>query len=320
VVVSIDGCLTFMASARLDAIRGQLDRCPTGQEVVLDLSGLTVLDASGGAQLLEILEGLERRGIPFVLKGFSGEALATLRALDPAGLLANRCTPAAGEVLARLQDGAPGLGRDRLVYGVQRFRRTLRPSYLDLFHGLAGGQSPHTLFITCCDSRINPNLMTSTDPGELFVIRVLGNLVPPFGQDGGAAEAAGIEYAVGVLGVKEIVLCGHSDCGAMRALVAGQTSARGGEDSLPCLAQWLENARGVRQRLPAAATPDQAAQANLVLQMENLKGYPVVCGRLVRGTLRIHGWYYDIAEAELSRWDERSGRLVDLVPELAEAR
>lgn len=319
VVVAIDGSLTFLASARLEAVRGQLDRCQPGEDVILDLSGLDAIDASGGTQLLEILEGLDRRGVHFVLKGFSSEAMATLRALDPAGLLADHCAAGACDIMARLQDQTRGLGRDRLAYGVARFRRTLRTSYLGLFQGLAGGQSPHTLFITCCDSRINPNLMTSTDPGELFVIRTLGGLVPPFGQGGGSSDAAAIEFAVGVLGVREIVLCAHSGCGAMHALVTGEVPTQADGTPLPCLATWLAGADGIRRRLAGAASPDRAAEAALPLQMENLRGYPAVSARLADGSLCIHGWYYDIAEAELHQWDERLGRFRKVEPAAAQA-
>ena len=313
-VVSIEGALTFLATSRLEAIRDCLVRLDTSRGVIIDLSGVTSIDASGGSQLMEVLAFLENRKSRFVLKGFSTGSMKALMAMDHQGLLPGRLAFSARDVMLALGEDSQTLGLDRLAYGVERFRNHLRSSYGKLFSTLALEQNPHTLFITCCDSRISPNLITSTDPGELFVIRNVGNMVPPSGAEGLQADGAGIEFAVGVLGVREIVLCGHSGCGAMKALVSDEILAHGGADRLPCLSSWLRHCDAIREQLPRHGDADRAAALNAILQLDNLKTYPLVRENLANGSLRLHAWYYDIAEGELREWNDAAGSYIVIGP------
>lgn len=190
---------------------------------------------------------------------------------------------------------------DRLVDGSRRFRARLDAQQRRMFAKLALSQSPHTLFITCCDSRIVPNLLTSTEPGELFLVRNVGNLVPPMGANSLPAEAAAVEYALEVLEVTEVVVCGHSSCGAMGAMLNGAPKP------LPSVERWLADASvPVLASLPPGATPDDAARANVVQQLANLRTHPTVRAREAAGTLRLHGWFYDIADGDVSAWDPRA--------------
>jgi carbonic anhydrase len=193
------------------------------------------------------------------------------------------------------------------VHGVERFRRDRLTRYGPIFDRLATGQSPHTLLITCSDSRINPNLITTTDPGELFIVRNVGNLVPPADSPMAASVASAIEYAVGVLHVTDVVICGHSGCGAMRALI-GQDVPQG----LPSVHRWLKEAQPILERLPADSSAEEAAMLSARVQLENALTYPVLREKVEAGEVRLHAWFYDVGRSELLEWDVDSSRYLPL--------
>lgn len=157
------------------------------------------------------------------------------------------------------------------------------------FAKLAEGQSPQVLFITCSDSRVVPALITGARPGELFELRTAGNIVPPYASEHPTSEAATIEYAVEVLGVSEIVVCGHSHCGAVGALVRGDDL-----NSVPAVRDWLIRA----EPRPSGATEDPAVaegvQNHALAQVLRLRSYPCVDRKLTSGQLRLHAWYYEV--------------------------
>ena len=160
------------------------------------------------------------------------------------------------------------------------------------FAKLAEGQSPQVLFITCSDSRVVPALITGARPGELFELRTAGNIVPPYGSDRPTGEAATIEYAVEVLGVQDVVVCGHSHCGAVGALVRGDDL-----DAVPAVRDWLAHAAEGPEA--GAADPDdptvmRAVQNHVLTQLLRLRSYPCVEKRLADGRLRVRGWYYEV--------------------------
>ena len=192
----------------------------------------------------------------------------------------------------------------QLVEGLQRFRREYFPKFREHYQRLvADGQSPNTLFIGCADSRVVPDLLTSTLPGDLFVVRNVGNLVPPFEVGGGYhGVSAGIEFATLVLEVKDIVVCGHSHCGAIRALY---TPPR--EDA-PHISKWLELARPAM--IGTELTDDvlrRTEMRSIVLQVERLLTFPTVRERVERGDLCLHGWYYVIEEGSVLGLDIATG-------------
>ncbi|MET9934972.1 MULTISPECIES: carbonic anhydrase [unclassified Streptomyces] len=158
------------------------------------------------------------------------------------------------------------------------------------FAGLAAGQSPEVLFITCSDSRVVPALITGARPGELFELRTAGNIVPPYASATPTGEAATIEYAVEVLGVKDIVVCGHSHCGAVGAVVRGDDL-----DSVPAVRDWLAHAAKEPECSdPADPTVAEAVQNHVLTQLLRLRSYPCVEQRLRADGLRLHGWYYEV--------------------------
>lgn len=193
---------------------------------------------------------------------------------------------------------------EQLIEGLRRFRRESFPRFREHYQRLvAEGQRPSTLFLGCADSRVVPDLLTSALPGELFVIRNVGNLVPPFEADEGVhGTSAGIEFATTVLGVKDIVVCGHSHCGAIKALFSPPPAAT------PHVRAWLELARpAVAAGEPSEANLRRTERRSVVLQLERLLSFPVVRQRVERGELGLHGWYYVIEEGQVLGLDADSG-------------
>lgn len=189
----------------------------------------------------------------------------------------------------------------KLVEGVHRFHEEVFSSQQRLFEQLADGQNPQALFITCSDSRIDPTLLTQTKPGELFILRNAGNIVPPYGPNSGG-EAATIEYAVSVLGVRDIVVCGHSHCGAMGGLLKPEQVAE-----LPAVRSWLAHAeataRIIKENYQHIQEPTARLTAtveeNVLVQIESLRTHPCVLAALSRRELKLHGWVYKFESGEV---------------------
>jgi carbonic anhydrase len=199
-----------------------------------------------------------------------------------------------------------------LFHGIHKFREKIFPKRRIQFEQLAKGQKPSTLFITCSDSRIVPELLTQTEPGELFVLRNAGNLVPPY-PAGPCGEAATIEYAVSVLNVEQIVVCGHSHCGAITGLMRPDTL-----NGLPAVAQWLQFASEVRreildkvdERQPDCDMLMAAIKCNTLVQLAHLRTYPAVVEALNRGALALHAWYYRFETGEVLIYDETTDKFI----------
>ena len=202
-----------------------------------------------------------------------------------------------------------------LVDGIHRFQQEVFGTQEELFLDLVQGQEPLALFITCSDSRVDPSLLTQTAPGQLFVLRNAGNIVPPHGVAAGG-EAATVEYAVAVLGVRDIIVCGHSHCGAMAELLAPESL-----ESLPAVRSWLGHAESTRRIIAenyAHLEDDEARlkatiQENVLVQLEQLRTQPAVAAALARGAVRLHGWVYKFETGEVFGYNPSEGQftLVD---------
>jgi carbonic anhydrase len=203
---------------------------------------------------------------------------------------------------------------ERLKAGVARFQEQIFPEQWKLFQDLATNQHPSILFLTCADSRVNPNLITQTGPGELFICRNIGNVVPPHGtQDGSVATV--MEYAVEVLGVEHIIVCGHSNCGAIKSLLDPNDDAQ-----VPQVTDWLRYAEVARrvahsmhERKLSSDLLVTATEQNVVAQLNHLRTYPEIAARLSTKRLQLHGWYYDIASGRIDEYDAREGTFVPLI-------
>ncbi|MBW4470491.1 MAG: carbonic anhydrase [Stenomitos rutilans HA7619-LM2] len=193
----------------------------------------------------------------------------------------------------------------KLVRGLREFRDTYFSTHRELFEQLSHKQKPRVLFITCSDSRIDPTLITQAAPGELFVVRNAGNIIPPFGATNGG-EGAAVEYAIHALNVEQIVVCGHSHCGAMKGLLQlGKL-----EEEMPLVYDWLRHAEATRRLVKENYTEYEgeelveiAIAENVLTQIENLQTYPVVHSRLYQGRLKIYGWVYHIETGEVFAYD-----------------
>lgn len=195
--------------------------------------------------------------------------------------------------------------------GVVKFQREIFPEKKDLFEQLSRGQSPEALFITCSDSRIETAMITQTDPGELFILRNAGNIVPPHTNATGGTTAS-IEFAVGVLKVPHIVVCGHTECGAMKGAMNPE-----GLGGLPHVREWLGFSQGavdiVNEMAPKASDEERMKmllEQNVILQLQHLKTHPKVLTALAAKRLVLHGWVYDIKTGEVEAYDEASGGFV----------
>lgn len=202
----------------------------------------------------------------------------------------------------------------KLLDGLIKFRQEDFESHRSLFKQLGSGQKPHTLFIACSDSRVDPNLITGTLPGELFIIRNIANLVPPFRETAEfVATTSAIEYAVLNLGVENIIVCGHSNCGGCAACLRPSHELA----ELPHTRKWLELAAPVRDKVQEAlpATEPEARewmmeQANVVQQLKHLMTYPYIRRRVERGKLTLSGWHYIIETGEVFIYDRSAGEFL----------
>jgi carbonic anhydrase len=207
----------------------------------------------------------------------------------------------------------------RLIEGVHKFRTGEFGNYRKLFRKLSReGQNPHTLFITCSDSRVLAELITHSRPGDLFVVKNIGNIVPPAGVRGDTnSTAAAIEFAVENLRVSDLVICGHSQCGAMAALLAETPVG----PATPHLRDWLALAAPVLETMKKnyphlrerQARENAAAEENVLFGLDNLHSYSCVQARLADGTLRLHGWFFKIATAELFAYDPETRQFSPLL-------
>ncbi|MFL6449766.1 MAG: carbonic anhydrase [Bryobacteraceae bacterium] len=196
----------------------------------------------------------------------------------------------------------PQQALERLLTGVRHFRQKEFPSRRELYaHITRMGQKPHTLFITCADSRLDPELLTGSGPGDIFVSRNIGNVVPAYGGMLGGVSAV-IEYAVAALEVSQVVVCGHSDCGAMKSLLQPQSL-----DKLPTVKRWLSSAEAavsvadaICEREDGPRFLSNLVEQNVLLQISHLKTHPSVAGQLARGQLEIRGWVFDVSSGEVT--------------------
>ena len=204
---------------------------------------------------------------------------------------------------------------EKLVAGIHHFQETVFRPQREFYEALAGGQRPESLFITCSDSRINPNLITHTQPGELFILRNAGNIVPPHGLEAGG-EAATIEYAISALGVTDLIICGHTQCGAMSGLLKPDSLKK-----LPAVRRWLGFAETTQRileenysHLPPESPEmlDAAIEENVLVQLDHLRTHPAVAAALARDAVKLHAWIYELETGDVLSYDPALGQFISL--------
>jgi carbonic anhydrase len=204
---------------------------------------------------------------------------------------------------------------EHIIDGVLRFQREVYPNSAALYRELAISQSPTAMFIGCADSRVVPEVLTGQDPGSLFVVRNAGNIVPPSSTVPGGVTAS-IEYAVRVLGIPDIIVCGHSGCGAMTAVLNGAAQM----DNLPAVARWLHYADAALEAVNTedgslSGRLDSLIHENVLTQLDHLLTHPAVADAIHNKQLRVHGWVYDIGSGQVDNYDARIGKFVPLTAE-----
>lgn len=196
---------------------------------------------------------------------------------------------------------------ERILRGYQKFHSEVFTKQRQFFEHLSEKQQrPVALFITCSDSRIDPNLVTQTEPGDLFILRNAGNIIPPYGSAMGG-EGATIEYAIAELGIKNLIICGHSRCGAMRALLSGVQDR-------PAVSQWFTHAEATRRiaverygHLQGEPLFEAITEENVLIQLNNLSTHPFVTSRMARGELKLFGWYYQMQTGKILQYNQSQG-------------
>lgn len=202
---------------------------------------------------------------------------------------------------------------EKIIRGVHTFQQDVFGSQQELFSRLSKGQEPDALFVTCSDSRIDPCLVTQTKPGDLFVLRNAGNIIPPYGASNGG-EAAAVEFAVTGLGVKDIIVCGHSQCGAVQGLLNPQKL-----ENMPTVAAWLGQASATKRIVEenyVGVSGDEltvaAVKENVLVQLDNLRTHPSVASKLSQGELNLHAWVYTFESGQISRYDPNAKEFITL--------
>jgi carbonic anhydrase len=202
--------------------------------------------------------------------------------------------------------------REQLKEGIRRFRTEVYPERQEVYtRAEAEPQQPHTLIVACADSRIDPGMITQSEPGDLFVTRNIGNLVPTYGEMLGGVSAV-LEYAVTALKVQHLVICGHTDCGAMKALMNPEQLER-----MPTVRRWLHNAEAAMSLAREVESDDdflmKLTKQNVLMQMTHAKTHPSVAGALARGELIISGWVYEIGSGNVLIYDETTSSFEPVV-------
>jgi carbonic anhydrase len=310
--LSISGALTFLSSSEIINLENIIEATKKGQIVILDLSNVDNLDSSGVNAIIELFNYCQNKKIKFYIKGLQRRFEPLFKVWGGAALLENNYLVSESDLREVAGNNTQSF-RGRLIHGVQQFYNERSQHDKRLFDVIAAKQDPHTLFIGCSDSRINPNLITSTDPGELFIIRNVGNYIPPYELNNFYSEAAAIQFALNNLNISDIVICGHMSCGAMRA-----AKDIANTDKLPNkLKSWIELIRSQLTITPQDEADDLAKQ-NILNQLQNLKTFAEVQKKLADKSLTLHGWFFDFDQNLIFEWDEKTERFEKIMGNMRE--
>lgn len=295
--LSLSGSLTFLSSSEIAELEKRLQESNPGETAIIDLSRITSLDSSGAAAIVSLFKLCHSRKVHCYIKGLSRRFELLFQTDEGKEILNKYYLVSESELRHKHDDTLPVSSRGRLIHGVQRFYAERQQDDKRLFEFLANQQDPHTLFIACSDSRVIPSQITYSDPGDLFIIRNVGNYVPPFFKGMPHGEAAALEFALTKLDISDIVVCGHANCGAIRACCSKH------EIPETELEQWISGIRS-QLNLNEQKEVDQFAMDNVLNQVTNLKQYPVVKKKLDEGSLTIHAWFYNVDQGLVYEWNE----------------
>jgi carbonic anhydrase len=298
------GPLTFVATVALADVAAHLRTTSLRPGLLLDLRAVQEVDASGVDAVHGMVALARRYRAAVALLGARADVRDALIAGDPVGDIEACFAASAADAATLLRSDGGAL---RLTLDVGHRGDELAKDRPDLLQQLSAAQRPHSLLFTCADSRVVPELITGADPGEIFVMRNIGAIVPRPGQEALLAEQAGLWYAIEVLGITDVIVCGHSNCGAARALWGHDRPP----DSGP-LVRWLASVRGNVGPLHDIAEHDDVARRIVQRQLENLRSHPFVAEREAQGRLTLHAWFYDVGRAEVLEWNEARGEFISV--------
>lgn len=306
--LSLTGALTFLSTAKISSLEKELDTAQEGQTVLLDLSSLDNLDTSGSSAIIDLAKHCREKKIKFYITGLARRFEQLFKVSGNETFLDEYYLISEHE-LRKVESASGQSSYGQLIHGFYRFHEERIKNDKRLFDYIVKKQNPHTLFIACSDSRVVPTEMTCSNPGDLFIIRNVGNYIPPYDPAEAVcySEFAGLEFPLSALDINDIVICGHANCGAIRACKNFQPNM------LPAkLSQWIGKIRS-QLIFDDSHKLNQIARMNILNQIENLKTYPIVQKKLKEGTLKIHGWFFHFDQSMVYEWDEREKQFKALI-------
>jgi carbonic anhydrase len=302
------GSLTFLSTTEITDLEKRLSTGKEDETAIIDLSSVTNLDSSGAAAIVGLFKLCHDRHIACYMKGLSRRFEPLFHTQEGRNIIDNYYIVSESEMRDKEVISKPISSYGRLIHGVQRFYADRKHNDQRLFEFLAHKQDPHTLFITCSDSRIVPTEMTSSAPGDLFTVRNVGNYIPGYEKNMPHGEAAALEFALTQLNITDIVVCGHANCGAIRACVSKKDSTE------TELQQWISM---IRSQLDLSQSKDDNAFAmdNVLNQITNLKKYPIVQSKLAADELTLHAWFFDFEQSKMYEWNEEAQQFLPILAE-----
>ncbi len=302
--ISLSGNMSFWSFETLAEIQDKILTQKGVKFVVFEFEDVQGMDNNGARHLIETAEEIANHNIKIIFHGISVEQdklLSTTVNEKPPYIR----TITENDIKQTLeQAGVPHLATDVLRHGISKFSERYAQEYKELIDTLAQGQKPHTLLITCSDSRLNPNAFFGAALGELFIVRNVGNVIPEYGRDKTYSEVAAIEFALGALEIRNIVICAHTECGAIKASITNFD-----KPAISGLDNWLQIIKdGYHKRVPYNA--DEGTRVNLLNQVEHLKTYPIVIQLLKEQSLIISAWIYDVHSATILEWNEQEHKFI----------
>ncbi len=304
--VSITGSLTFLSAKEITNFEGHLNIAQSGQTVVLDLSQVTNLDSSGANAIIDLFNYCLSQKINFYIKGLPTRFEPLFKIWGGGKIIDHYYLFSETELKKKSLSTNGVSSYSRLVHGVQKFYAERKYYDRKLFDFMATKQEPHTLFITCSDSRIDPTLITSSEPGELFIMRNVGNYIPAHSHFIPCSEVAAIEFALGALNITDIVVCGHANCGAIRICAYPAVNHLSAQSQI-----WIDKMKEQLQ-ISLDLPLDEIARLNVINQIKNLSSYPIVQERLQQNLLTIHGWFFEFNTNTISEWDPKTNVFTDI--------